>query len=214
MLDWTPAPWPAERHADLNLALRGYTPFSDTLGLIDIIGGGDDRKAPQLAGLFKPARVPAFVELYQINNWDWTCNCRSTPIDDVAITMAELAVRPDEVIHVPNSGYEIGGGYQVLVLYASEERLTLKYTADDNVIVGYTLHLENICVAPNLLELYRAADNAGRHDLPAVRAGQAVGRARTDRLGVVIRDTGAFMDPRSRQDWWHVVDGRRPRAVY
>jgi len=117
----------------------------------------------------------------------------------------ELAVPLGEVIHVPSSGYEIGGGYQALVLYADEERLTLKYTADDNVIVGYTLHLENICVEPTLLALYRAADSLGRHAMPALRAGQAVGRARSDRLGVAIRDTGAFMDPRARQDWWRAV---------
>lgn len=118
--------------------------------------------------------------------------------------MVELAILPGEVIHVPNSGYEIGC-YQVMVLYASEERLTLKYTADDDVIVGYTLHLKNICVEPNLLALYHAADSMIRHAMSALRAGQAVGHARSDRLGVAIRDTGAFMDPRSRQDSWHVI---------
>jgi len=126
------------------------------------------------------------------------------------VTLAELAVLPAETIHVPRSGYEIGGGYQALVLYASEERLTLKYTAEDNVVVGYTLHLENICVEPNLLALYRASDSAGRHSLPALRAGQAVGRARSNGIGVAIRDTGAFMDLRAHQDWWRTVDGSSP----
>ena len=100
------------------------------------------------------------------------------------------------------SGYEIAPGYQVLVLYASQERITLKYTGEDNVVQGYTLHVENICVEPTLLALYETWNEAGRSSLPALRAGQAFGRARGGEIGVSIRDTGAFLDPRSRKDWW------------
>jgi hypothetical protein len=38
--------------------------------------------------------------------------------------------------------------------------------------------------------------------LPALRGSQALGRARDASIGVAIRDTGSFMDPRSRKDWW------------
>jgi hypothetical protein len=38
--------------------------------------------------------------------------------------------------------------------------------------------------------------------LPALFADQGIGRAITTELGVAIRDTGSFMDPRSREDWW------------
>jgi hypothetical protein len=110
---------------------------------------------------------------------------------------------PSEPVHVPGSGYPIGQDYEVLVLYATSERLTLKYTGEDNVKEGYTLHLEGVCSDPNLLALYQALDGAGRHELPALRPGQAFGRARGVRFGVAIRDAGAFMDPRSRKDWWH-----------
>ena len=99
-------------------------------------------------------------------------------------------------------GYDIGDDYQVLVLYASEERITLKYTREDNVVGGYTLHMENVCVEPSLLALYQSWNDQGRGYLPALRAGQAFGRARGDEIGVAIRDTGAFQDPRSRKDWW------------
>jgi hypothetical protein len=109
---------------------------------------------------------------------------------------------PGETLHVPGSGYTIGSGYEVLVLYAAEDRITLKYTREDNVVVGYTLHLEGICVEPSLLALYRARNVAGREQLPALRARQAFGRAVGGEVGVVIRDSGAFMDPRSRNDWW------------
>lgn len=201
--DWAPTP-PAETHPDLNLGLRGYKLTREAyLGLIDI-GGDTDSKAPQLAGLFATPRAPVLAAAYQVHNWDWTCNCRGAPIDDVEVSMADLAAAPGETIHVPDSGYGIGGGYEVTVLFASAERLTLKYTEEDNVRYGYTIHFENICVDPNLLALYQALNNAGRHQLPALRARQTVGRVLSSgRIGVVIRDTGAFMDPRSRKDWWH-----------
>jgi len=200
--DWQPSP-PAESHGDLNLALRGYVLNPDAwLDLVDI-GGGTDLNAPQLAGLVAPPHAPSFQAAYRVHNWDWNCNCRGAPIDDVDVSLVDLAAAPDDTIHVPDSGYGIGSGYETLVLYASAERLTLKYTLEDNVAYGYTLHLESICVDPELVALYERLNSEGRHALPALRAGQPVGRVRNNgRMGVAIRDTGAFMDPRSNQDWW------------
>jgi hypothetical protein len=102
----------------------------------------------------------------------------------------------------PPSGYEIGDGYEVLVLYASPGGITLKYTREDNVLYGYTLHLDGLCVDPRLLDLYRDCDRQGRGRLPAVRAGQPVGCVAASEVRFAIRDSGAFMDPRSRKDWW------------
>ena len=196
-----PTDRPAEEHGDLNLALRGYELTSATKGLVDY-GGGTDDKAPQLPGLFADDRTPTFSDVYQVHQWDWGCNCRGPVITDPEVTLAGMAVAPGETIHVPGSGYEIGAGYEVLVLYASKERITLKYTREDNVVWGYTIHVENVCVEPSLLALYESWNKAGRDHLPALRAGQAFGRARSDEIGVAIRDTGAFLDPRSRKDWW------------
>jgi len=78
----------------------------------------------------------------------------------------------------------------------------LKYTREDNVVAGYTLHLENICVDANLLALYRQLNAAGRSELPALRPGQSLGRASGSEIDAAIRDSGAFLDPRSRKDWW------------
>ena len=192
---------PAEEHPDLNLALRGYELTDAYKGLVDP-GGGGDSNAPQLPGLFADNRTATFSAVYQVYDWDWGCNCRGALLTDPEVTLAGLVVTSGETIHVPDSGYTIGGGYEVLVLYASPDRITLKYTPDDHVIRGYTLHVENICVEPRLLALYQSWNEAGRGRLPALRAGQAFGRARGSEIGVVIRDTGAFMDPRSRKDWW------------
>ena len=140
--------------------------------------------------------------MYKVYDWDWGCNCRGPLLTRWAVTLAGMGVAPGETIHVPSSGYEIGQGYEVLVLYATEERITLKYTRDDNVVYGYTLHVENVCVEPRLLALYRAKNEAGRVELPALRAGQAFGRARGTEIGVAIRDTGQFLAPNSKGDWW------------
>jgi hypothetical protein len=198
-----PTDRPAEEHADLNLALRGYELTDAYKGLVYYNGSGGDPNAPQLSGLFADNRLPAFSTAYRVHGWDWGCNCRGPLLTSWDVTLAGLAVAPGEIIHVPGSGYEIGSGYEALVLYASPERITLKYTPDDNVVEGYTIHVENVCVEPNLLALYQSLNDAGRARLPALRAGQAFGRARGGEIGVAIRDRGSFMDPRSRGDWWH-----------
>jgi hypothetical protein len=200
-IEGDPTDRPAEEHADLNLALRGYEGTRAPLFLVEW-GPNDDPAAPQLRDLFWNRRLPSFSRAYQVYEWDWPNNCRGSLITDWGVTMAAMPAVPGETLHVPGSGYTIGSGYEVLVLYAAEDRITLKYTREDNVVVGYTLHLEGICVEPSLLALYRARNVAGREQLPALRARQAFGRAVGGEVGVVIRDSGAFMDPRSRNDWW------------
>jgi hypothetical protein len=196
-----PTDRPAEQHPDLNLAVRDYEVTDAYRGLVDY-GGGGDPSAPQLYTLFADRRVPAFSTVYQVYDWDWGCDCRGKLLTNWAVTLAGMGVAPGEVLHLPDSGYNIGDGYEALVLYATEERLTLKYTREDHVVYGYTIHMENICVEPSLLALYQAWNDAGRGELPALRGGQPFGRARGDEISVAIRDTGTFMDPRSRKDWW------------
>jgi hypothetical protein len=194
----------AENHPDLNLSMRGYVPTSGTLGLVTI-SGPTDPFAPQLYTLFGDQRTPIFSNVYQVYDWDWPNNRRGAPLTDPPVTLAGMVTSANEIIRVPASGYDIGrlaSGYSVMVLYATQTRLTLKYTREDNVVYGYTIHLENVCVEPSLLDLYQRMNAAGRTLLPALYARQGVGHARTTSIGVAIRDTGSFMDPRSRTDWW------------
>ncbi len=200
-VDGPPSDPPAEQHPDLNLALRGYEVTDAYRGLVDY-GGSADPRAPQLYTLFADQRVPTFTTVYQVYDWDWGCNCRGELLTNWEVTLAGLGTAPGEVLYLPESGYDIGNGYEALILYATEERLTLKYTREDHVVYGYTIHIENICVEPSLLALYQAWNEAGRGELPALRGGQPVGRARGREVSVAIRDTGTFMDPRSRRDWW------------
>ena len=199
-----PTDRPAELHADLNLALRGYISTTAYLGLVDY-DGETDLNAPQLPKLFIDNRTAAFRQNYRVYDWNWECNCRTTPIIDYPVTLSGLLVTPTETIRLPGSGYDIGrlpNGYSAMVLYASANRITITYTRNDNVAKGYTLHLENICVEPRLLALYQSMNATGRTQLPALYAGQGIGTALGNELGIAIRDTGSFMDPRSRKDWW------------
>jgi hypothetical protein len=189
------------QHPDMNLAVRGYTPTTAYLGLVDY-DGNIDPAAPQLYTLFDDQRTPVFNAAYRVYRWDWTCNCLGGPIMKWDVTLLGMETTPGELIHLPVAGYDVGGGYGALVLYAEPTRLTLKYTRDDNVVGGYTLHLENICVDENLLALYEQLDAAGRAELPALFPGQPVGRAPGTEIDAAIRDSGSFLDPRTRKDWW------------
>lgn len=192
---------PPAQHADLNVKLRGWSQVGGTLGLVDI-PGPTDANAPKLNTLFTPDRVPGFSANYAVNNWDWGTNSPAGPITDWEVTLAGFAVMPGEILELPVSGYDIGGGLQARVLYADADSITLKYTSEDNVVFGYTIHVVGLCVEPSLRGLYAADHAAGRSQLPALHGDQPFGRARGLELQVAIRDTGAFMDPRSQKDWW------------
>jgi hypothetical protein len=170
------------------------------LRLVDY-GGAADPRAPQLAALLSRPAV-SFGSAYQVLDWNWGAMRPGPRLVDPPVTALGFDVRRGDTLHVPDSGYTIGEGWEVLVLYASRERITLKYTREDNVVSGYTLHVDGVCVEPRLLALYETCNRAGRSQLPALRKHQPFGRALADQVVVAIRDHGRFLDPRSRKDWW------------
>ena len=196
---------PDGEHADLNLALRGYSPIDAAAALFDKDGPVDD-DPPQLAGIFADTRAPVFGQAYRVNDWDWNCGgsgCRLGPLDHVEATLVTLAAGGGERLGIPHRRAQIyGGGYKALVLYAEPTRITLGYTRDDSVANGYAVHLEGICVDPNLVALYRSSNGAGRGFLPALREDEVLGTAPNGSVLVAVRDRGVFFDPRSRLDWW------------
>jgi hypothetical protein len=196
-----PTSRPAETHPDLNLIVRGYTPSPAEKEYVFYYGNADEG-APQLSGLFGDDRLGTISSVYRVHDWEWGEYRRGKTLDDPEVTLAGLRVTPGEIIYLPPSGYTIGEGFDALVLYADPLRLTIKYTREDNVVSGYTLHLENICPEPRLLAVYNNCNANARGHLPALYGGHALGRARGTELGVAIRDNGDFMDPRSSKDWW------------
>ncbi len=197
----TPTDRPAEEHADLCLALRGYAPVDAACCLLDY-NGSTDGGAPYLGGLLGTGSQTVLDHVYAVYDWDWGLDARAGLITQPPVTLIGLETSSGQPVYAPPSGYDIGSGYTALVLYASPSRVTLKYTREDNVILGYTVHLEHLVVHPSLVALYQACDAAGRGVLPAVRGGELLGVAEGEELGVGVRDCGAFMDPRSRKDWW------------
>ena len=134
--------------------------------------------------------------------WDEICNCRGALITNPEVTAASLVVNPGETLRLPESGYNLGDGFNAMVLYADAERITFAYTREDNPVRGYVVYLEGVAVASNLLALYQQTNSAGRGELPGLRIGQLFARTTSAELKFAIRDAGGFMDPRSRKDWW------------
>lgn len=191
---------PPPMHPDLNVKIRGWESTGGTLGFVTY-SGPTDSLAPHFEGMFG-GQVPPFVANDTVNGWDWTTNMPTGPITDWPVTMIALGTSPGDLLGAPPSGYDIGGGMTARVLYADPSSITLKYTGEDNVVTGYTIHVVGVCVEPSLMALYASDDAAGRTQLPALANTQPFGRAQGTSVLVAICDSGSFMDPRSQKDWW------------
>lgn len=213
---------PAYNHADKNIDLRGYTPNTDPSLVRELInyGSGDPTQPPQFATLFKPPQVPAFADFHQVHEWYWANSpapgTRGGVLTSPPVTAVSFTLSPNEPIYVPTSGYDIGGGAEVIVIFADENSVTLHYTREDTAAVGYTIHIDNICTDPNLLALYQSLDHANgprynypspSYNLPALPAGQLIGTTGIGDMVVAIVDTGGFMDTRSCNEWWQIRPG-------
>ena len=218
---------PAYNHADKNIELRGFVPNTDANLQRELVDyGAGDLKAPQLATLFDPYRVPTLIGFYRVHDWAWAPSpdpgSRIDPIKAWPVTALGMATTPGQPLHVPASGYSIGGRFEVIVLFADEDTVALKYTREDSAgSPGYAVHIDNICTDPNLLALYNSLDasDGPRHlyvppenrpyayDLPTLPAGQPLGVARSAETVVAIVDSGAFMDTRSCNEWWRERPG-------
>ena len=213
---------PAYDHADKNIALRSYTLNGDSglkRELVDY-GSDDPTQPPQFATLFSPNQVPPFSGFYQVHQWNWspspTPGVRAEPISQPPVTGMGFALEAGTALHAPSSGYDIGGGVEVLVLYADEDTVTLHYTREDSAARGYTLHIDQICTDVNLLALYNSLDRpdgpryqfpSSGYDLPTLPAGQVFGTTSNRDMVIAIADTGAYQDPRSCNEWWQIRPG-------
>lgn len=191
---------PAENHPDKNIHIRGYTTTTGEYNLIQLEGGVDE-KGPRLSTIVG-TDPPTITGLYRVNTWDWNTDQKGPPDTTWPVSILGVLAQPGQPVYVANSGYDVSLGNTALILYADESTITLKYTREDSVRWGYTVHIEDICVDPNLISAYQNLNSLGRHELPAVRNGDDVGVARTNEVKIAIRDTGEFLEPRSRKDWW------------
>jgi len=204
-INGSPTSTPAHLQADLNIKLRGMGEVNEARTLIDI-NGPTDSGAPKINTLFVDGRVPGMARLYKVGKFGGL----ATGLEGgYPVHVVELVTSAGETVRTPRSGYDIGGGKTALVLYADADSLTLKYTREDSIVHGYAIHLLGLKVDAALLALYRSCVAAGRSELPALAGGQAVGTAGAT-LMVSVRDTGQFMDPRARKDWYEAGASAAP----
>ena len=189
-----------ETHPNVNMGVCGYAEVDAPLRLVQL-GPVHDPRAPQLPGMFGDWRTPAFTNAYQRYRWDSNRNCLDDTNSQWEVTVLGMGTTRGETIYTPDSGYDIGGDYEYLVLYAGETDLTLHIGREDEFF-GYVLHIDGVCTDPDLLALYRQNHAAGRWMLPVLRGHQAFGVAVGTEIQIAVRDTGSFIDPRSRNDWW------------
>jgi hypothetical protein len=209
-------------HADINpLDVRSYTPITGAHNLIDFVHEADpNAMPPQLSTLIEGNATPNISSLNQVCMWNWSGDTgqgsRGGPIEKPSdapsdfATLVGLSTTAGQVILVPRSGYDIGGGRTAMVLYATANSITLKYTAEDDMIAGYGIHLSNFNVDQKLIDYYNQLNNQGRNELPVLCSGFKLGVALNGEIQVAIRDTGSFMDPRWRDpggknDWWQIT---------
>lgn len=189
-----------ENDENLNLGFRGYE-LTDAPRKLVVLGGVIDSKAPQFPGLFADRRTPTFTNTYHRFRWDEDCDCPLDTSSPWETTVLGMGVRPGETIYTPDTGHDIGGGFRYMVMYAAETRITLHVGREDE-FHGYVIHIEDVCVEADLLALYRQLHAAGRGSLPALRGHQPFATAIGSEIKIAVRDSGSFMDPRSRNDWW------------
>jgi len=187
----------------INLDVRGYEVVSKAKHLVGDPNNPNDLLAPQFPTMFSPERLPAFSTVYALHKWDNGCNCQSPDlVTNPEVTVLGLTTTPGEIIRTPDSGYAISPSHDALVLYAETTRIVLKYTREDDIVSGYTVYLENVCIEPSLLALYKQMHASGRSRLPALTGDQPLGRANGSQMRVAVRDSGSSQDPRSRNSWW------------
>ncbi len=213
---------PAAFDQDINIELRQFISVPATPNIIDFVH--DTAPAPQLCALFPNSQIPAFTALYAVGITSTPAGIdNSKSVEQSPPHMTGFQTPPGQGLYTPPIpsayGYidsdEQGHNYSALVLYAGTDAngvgsLVLKYTLDDNVIFGYTIHLLGVNIDPSLQQLYNQADSSGRWYLPALTGGQVIGASSGQEFWTVIRDTGAFLDPRWYRDWWKNCPGAGP----
>jgi hypothetical protein len=200
-----------DQYPDYNLNIRGWESISGHLGLIPF-DHPIDPGAPQLSTLVEGNTSPAITSLRQIYDWNWNINARGGlyRLADAPADFATLVgFAANGNILVPESGYDLGG-FEVLVLFATNNQILLKYTLEDSIVSGYAIHLMNLSINPDLVAYYNELNSQGREKLPALLAGEIIGSAGGE-VWVAIRDTGSFMDPRWINDWWQTNNPGSPK---
>lgn len=196
---------PPEQNYEINMLLRGYEEVNEKKALIDYGGDTDPVMPPSLGTIFPT--TPAIVRTYKVHKWDYAQNTKSPDLEsNWPVNLIGLATTVGEPLVGPKAGREIGGGNVLMLIYATPTFATFVHGRGENPQDGYFIHMDNFCVDPNLLSAYQSANAAGRGSLPVIRTGQVFGYGNGSDIRIAVRDSGDWMDPRARKDWWQGSD--------
>jgi hypothetical protein len=212
---------PHARHADINIWLRGIVPAG-------IRGqaarkhqdGPEDQNAPRIYTLLDNGRDVA-LSSYKVYGWKWPSDSEQALKDDMGykihdgsrdglifgpnkdVTAVGFATQQGQSVKVPFRGPKITGDKVALVLYATPNQMTLKYTLEDNVVTGYTIHIIGVAVHAGLIQAYLDSVVPGDSgQRPALAAGAEIGKAMGSEVILMVRDVGSFMNPLDTNHWW------------
>lgn len=196
-----------EGNPEVNISLRGWTEINAEKQPIGYGGDTDPNSPPSIGSVFA-GHLPQIVKTYIINDWDYA---NGKPIPGKSATPAYpvhligLSGAPGEPLLGLMAGRKIYQDFTLMVLFATPTSILFSHSTGDLAPPdddGYPFYFIDLCVDPNLLALYQKDAADGRNVLPAIRAGQIFGYVKDTDVKVAVRDTGSFMDPRAKKDWW------------
>ncbi|MCL4338526.1 hypothetical protein M1271_02460 [Patescibacteria group bacterium] len=189
------------QNPEINMNLRGYAEVPGDKQLVSYGGDTDPVMPPNLGTMFPV--LPSIVKTYAVHQWDWSKNAPSPNLEQHwPVNLIGLSTYAGEQLVGPKAGRDIGGGHVLMLVYATSTSATFVHGLGDNPGDGYFIHMDNFCLDSNLYASYEKEDSNGRGSLPVIRTGQVFGYGNGGDFRVAIRDSGDWMDPRSRKDWW------------
>jgi hypothetical protein len=171
---------------------------------------------------YKPNKVQAYDVYYEsVESRDDSRKKGNAPV---------LAI-PTEIeanVKVPTTEYDIGGGYEAMVVFAESDRVTLHIGRHEYFVGskenncnggrcsgGYWIYVKGICVDQKILDAYNNVKriqeqaNADKNpiQLPMVKPGHTLGKATGNSVIVGVRDNGPFIST-SKPEYWTGVEGK------
>lgn len=197
----------------------------DVLNLIKQDGGAVDAKMNGFMGSmfgYKPNKLAAAYDVSyggSVPQGNDAAIKGDAPVLEIPTEAGVTAVK------VPSTGYDIGGGYEAMVVFASSDRVTLHIGRHEYFVGsgqnncnggtcsgGYWIYVKGICVDKQILQAYESVKGAQQSagadknpiQLPMVRPGQILGKAVGASVIVGVRDNGPFITT-SKPVYWDGV---------
>lgn len=199
----------------------------DVLNLTKQDGGAVDSKMNGFMGSmfgYKPTKLTA---AYDVSYGGSVPQGNDTAIKGDAPVL-EIPTDAGSAVKVPSTGYDIGGGYEAMVVFAAADRVTLHVGRHEYFVGsgqnncnggpcsgGYWIYVKGICVDKQILQAYdgvKAAQQSAGADknpiqLPMVKPGQILGNATGTSVVVGVRDNGPFITT-SKPVYWEGVPSK------